>query len=222
MGDEKLAAVSVGSGICHRKYAGFMFQRIACSFIFEFITGAAAATSGRIAALNHEITDHAMEFDAVIKSLAGEEYKVIHRLGSMLSIQFNLDQAAVGLHGEFVGFLGINFHCRGLFPLHRYILSCRVKNYLSNVFNTAINNCRKIGGYVALRATYPPILRISLSRRRMSFIDTLVIISSRSGLSGSHMEQHFTRQTRIIQSAVAVGGLQAALGAGIFQTLPTI
>src|SRR3984885_1151977 len=81
MRDEELAAIGVGAGIGHRERTDFVTIRIALGLVFELITGTAAAAGRRIAALNHEVFDHAMKLRSIVKALAGQKYEIVHRLG---------------------------------------------------------------------------------------------------------------------------------------------
>ena len=65
----------------------------------EFISRPAAAGAGGVAALDHEIGDHAMKFGSIIKFLAGEEDKIIHRDRRVLGKKIAGDLAFGGLDG---------------------------------------------------------------------------------------------------------------------------
>src|SRR5919109_545354 len=64
--DEELAAVGVGAGIGHRQDAGFAVSQCGVEFVGELVAGATVSLPERIAALDHEAVDHAMEHDAVV------------------------------------------------------------------------------------------------------------------------------------------------------------
>ena len=81
VGDEELAAIGVRAGIGHGQRADLVAIGIALGLVLELVAGAAAAAGRRVAALNHEILDDAMELRAVIKAFAGQEYEIVHRLG---------------------------------------------------------------------------------------------------------------------------------------------
>jgi len=66
-GDKKLAAIGVGSGIGHGKFAGFGMLERRMKFVGEFVAGAAHAGAMRASALNHEIGNDAVEDQAVVK-----------------------------------------------------------------------------------------------------------------------------------------------------------
>ena len=67
-GDEELAAVGAGAGVGHRQFAGLVeLMARALGLILETITGATHAGAGRIATLNHEVGNDAMEDGAVVE-----------------------------------------------------------------------------------------------------------------------------------------------------------
>ena len=64
--DEELAAVGVGPAVGHRQDAGLVVPEPRVELVGELVAGAADALSQRIAALDHEAVDHAVEDDAVV------------------------------------------------------------------------------------------------------------------------------------------------------------
>lgn len=54
---------------------------------------AAAAGAGRVAALDHEVLDDAVEDGAVVVAALGKLRKVLARLGRMLAVQLNHERA---------------------------------------------------------------------------------------------------------------------------------
>src|SRR5271165_665471 len=70
MGDEELAAVRVRTGIGHRQRTHLMKIWVAFGFIRKSIPRAAASTPHGIAALNHEVCDHAMENGPIVEPIA--------------------------------------------------------------------------------------------------------------------------------------------------------
>ena len=68
MGDEELATVSPWAGICHRKYARFVVPSVGVELVTEFVSGIAGACSGRVAALRHEVWDHAVKGNVVVEA----------------------------------------------------------------------------------------------------------------------------------------------------------
>ena len=63
--DEKLAAVGIRPAVGHRQDAGLAVPERRPEFVAEVVAGTAGALAQRIAALNHEIRDHAVEDRAV-------------------------------------------------------------------------------------------------------------------------------------------------------------
>src|SRR5438045_2418613 len=61
VGDEELAPVGAGSGIGHGERADLVLVRVPLKFIFEAISGTAAAGAGRVATLNHEVINYTVE-----------------------------------------------------------------------------------------------------------------------------------------------------------------
>src|SRR6266540_4886766 len=105
-GDEELPAVGVRSTVRHREDAGLVELSAGAEFIGEAVARAARAVAERVAALDHEVLDHAMEHEAVVVRLLhfrlrlrvgplfrafGEADEVRHRLRRIL-----LEE----LHGE--------------------------------------------------------------------------------------------------------------------------
>ena len=69
--DEELAAVGVGAAVGHGQLAGLVEAvRRALGLILEAIAGAAHACARRVAALNHEVGNDAME-DGAVEELVG-------------------------------------------------------------------------------------------------------------------------------------------------------
>src|SRR5437867_13000869 len=62
-------------------------------FVGEFVAGAARAGPLRAAGLNHEVGNHAMEFEAVIEALLGQLLEVGDGLRGLVGVQLELDRA---------------------------------------------------------------------------------------------------------------------------------
>jgi hypothetical protein len=69
LGDKELAAVGVGSGVCHGEASGDIETQVGIEFVFKLITGVAHAGTGWIAALDHEFGNDAMKDGAVVERL---------------------------------------------------------------------------------------------------------------------------------------------------------
>jgi len=97
MGDEKLAAVGVGAGIGHAQHTRAIMFEVGVKFVAEAIARAATTGTGRIAALDHEVLDDAVEGNAVVKTFTGEKDKIVDGKWHLVSIK------AYG-HVAFAGF----------------------------------------------------------------------------------------------------------------------
>lgn len=97
-----------------------MFARIVFYFVFEPVTRAAAAGPGRVAALDHEVVDHAMKEGAVIKFFAREKNEIVHRFRRVLGEEIAHDFPARCFERGGVLLVGIDHHRRrrGIFFRH--------------------------------------------------------------------------------------------------------
>ncbi len=101
VGDKELAAIGVRSGICHGENARlFVFER-AVDLVGKLITRAAGACASRVAALDHEIGDHAMKADAIIVSALGEVEKIRGGDWDLRSEDSRVDVASGGVKCDF-------------------------------------------------------------------------------------------------------------------------
>jgi hypothetical protein len=107
VGDEKLAAIGAGSGICHGQRADCVNVGLALDLVVEAVAWAACTGTLRATALDHEVGDHAMEIDAVVELVRGEEDEVIDGDGFILGVQFADDFAARGVERRGVLLLGV-------------------------------------------------------------------------------------------------------------------
>ena len=69
-GDEELGAVSAGAGVGHGEAAGLVEGEGGVELIFEHVAGVANAGAERVATLDHEAGDDAVEDGAVIEPFA--------------------------------------------------------------------------------------------------------------------------------------------------------
>ena len=70
VGNEELAAIGVRPGIGHREDAGAIVLQRSNDLVAELITRAATAIALGVAALDHEIGNHAMKLHPVVKRFA--------------------------------------------------------------------------------------------------------------------------------------------------------
>ena len=96
VGDEKLAAIGAGACIGHGENTGAVVLESALHFIFEAVSGTAAACSGGIAALDHELLDHAVKSNVVVEATFGEVQEIRNRQGCLGGLQGCFDVAFVG------------------------------------------------------------------------------------------------------------------------------
>lgn len=75
-GDEKLRAIGSWARICHRKDTWGAVTKLRMEFISEFITRAATAGFGWIAALKHETLDHSVKGNIIVVATAGQIKKI--------------------------------------------------------------------------------------------------------------------------------------------------
>ena len=76
VGDEELASIGPWAGIGHGKNTGAVVFEPSVDFVFKAVAGSAAASAGRIAALDHELLDDAMEGEAVVVTALREIQEV--------------------------------------------------------------------------------------------------------------------------------------------------
>ena len=70
MCDKELRAIRSRSGICHGQNTLFVMLQAGMKLVTEFVTGSTGAGAGGVATLYHEVGDHTMKDDAIIKSFA--------------------------------------------------------------------------------------------------------------------------------------------------------
>ena len=103
--DEELAACAVRAlASCHGEYAGGVLQivleAVHSELTLDAVAGAAHAGAFRVAALDHEARDDAVEDGAVIKALLNEGNKVVDRVRRNLGVKLRLDGTAGGLESN--------------------------------------------------------------------------------------------------------------------------
>ncbi len=99
VGDEELRPIGIGAGIGHRQNSGARMLEVGVKLIGKFVTGATGSGALRTAGLNHEIRDHAVKLQAVIKSIFRQFLKIGHGLGNLVVEKFAADGALVRLNG---------------------------------------------------------------------------------------------------------------------------
>ena len=109
MRNKELAATGVWSGMRHAQRSWAVSFRVGCAqFTFYFVpwaTGARLASSAFATiwatALDHKITDNAVESEFVVKACFGQFYEIFDRLGSRFVEQSNGDIAMGSMENGF-------------------------------------------------------------------------------------------------------------------------
>ncbi len=100
-GDEKLGAVGSRTGVGHGENTWAAVTEIRMKFVSELVTRAAAAAFGRIATLQHETFDHAVEGNAIVISALRKIEEVRTSDGSFGRIKGCVDVACGGVECDF-------------------------------------------------------------------------------------------------------------------------
>jgi len=98
--DEELGAVGARAGIGHGEDAGFGVFEGRVEFVTELVAWAAGAGAGGVAALDHEVGDDAVEFDAVVVAALGEVEEVGAGHGRLRGEERAFDLAFVGVNDD--------------------------------------------------------------------------------------------------------------------------
>src|SRR4029079_2231300 len=96
--DEELAPVRIRAGVRHRERAAH--DRVVVEVVLEAVAGASGAGSGRVATLDHEVGDDAVEDDAVVEPVSGELAEVLDGLRRLALEKLELDRAVVRVQGR--------------------------------------------------------------------------------------------------------------------------
>ncbi|MPN63595.1 hypothetical protein SDC9_211359 [bioreactor metagenome] len=114
MHDEELAARRVGHHAArHRQHAARVLERVGKAVLAELardrVARSAHAGAGRVAALDHEAGNHAVEDQPVVKALLDQVHEVGDRIGRDFGEQLGLNHIAVvhfdGHNGVHAGIL---------------------------------------------------------------------------------------------------------------------
>ena len=88
-GDEELRAACVGACVCHGEDAFGRMAKAFAEFIGDGVARAARAVAVRVAALDHESVDDAMEDEAVVEAVVGEVDEVLCCFRGFVTIEFD-------------------------------------------------------------------------------------------------------------------------------------
>src|SRR5690625_386129 len=122
-GDEELRTVGAWAGVGHGQFIWLVEVELWVEFVFELVAGAANATAQRVAALDHEVGNDAVENGVVVErdtgfflaggrvgpvfGPGGQAHEVFNGLGCVVAEEFDNDVTAVGFDN---GFMCSNTH----------------------------------------------------------------------------------------------------------------
>ena len=107
--DEELAAVRVGPGVGHRHRTDLVLAGLR-QLVGEPVPGAAPTAAVRIATLAHEAVDDAVEDDAVVVVVEGEEHEVVDRCRRLHCVERDHEVAHRRAHRRGVALVGVDPH----------------------------------------------------------------------------------------------------------------
>ena len=99
MSDEKLTAVRARTSVGHGKKTWLCELQGRQAFIFKLITWTTTSCASWVASLNHEIFDHTVKNEAVIKTAVSQIQEIGHGDGRFFSEKSEINGAFGG--GEF-------------------------------------------------------------------------------------------------------------------------
>jgi hypothetical protein len=94
--NKELAAIGVGPSVGHREATSLMLVLV--DLTVDFVTGATGTSTLGAATLDHEVVDHSMEIQAIVKALFGQIYKVLDGVGGICIEKLDVDNAFVCSH----------------------------------------------------------------------------------------------------------------------------
>ena len=100
MRDEELGTVGAGARVRHGKHAGAVMLEVRAALVLKTVAGASHARAGGVAALDHEIRNHAVELEAVIEAPGSQVQKGSRRHGRLGSEYRQLDVALGSVDGD--------------------------------------------------------------------------------------------------------------------------
>ena len=101
VGDEELRTVRVRACICHGEDAGLVVATVGLALTLELVAWATRSSAVRAAALDHEVGDHAVKGQAVVKPAGGEVKKRGNGDGRVIGESGDVDIALAGVDGDF-------------------------------------------------------------------------------------------------------------------------
>ena len=100
MGDEELGTVGAGARVRHGKNAGAVMPEVRAALVLKPVARAPHACTGGVAALNHEIRNHAVKLEPVIKPPRRQIQKGSRRHGRLGSKHRQPDVALGSMDGD--------------------------------------------------------------------------------------------------------------------------
>lgn len=126
-GDKELGTVGAWAGISHGQQEWAIELQLRVEFILELVSRATAAGAGRVAALNHEVIDDAVEDCTVIERAGllalcvlggvvllalGQADEVFNGYRCMVTEEIDNNVTVVGMHRCSCGLLSHASHCK--------------------------------------------------------------------------------------------------------------
>lgn len=99
--DEKLGTVGVGACVGHGEDAGLVVATVGFAFALELVAWATGAGALWTTALNHEVRDHSVKLEAIVKPAGGEVKERGYGDGGVIGEGGDVDIALVGVDGDF-------------------------------------------------------------------------------------------------------------------------
>lgn len=96
MSNEELRSVGVRSGIGHGEHTGTTVSQIGVEFVFKHVAGPAGSGTLGAAPLDHEILNHAVEQERIVKTFVCQFFKIGHGVGGFVVKQFDANATFVG------------------------------------------------------------------------------------------------------------------------------
>lgn len=100
--DEELRATGVATGMGHGEHAAIVKLVLTRQLAIYLVAWSAVANAIGAATLNHEVRNHAMEDQSIVKSFLRQVNKILHRLGSIFFIKLNLHHTFFGMYFSYL------------------------------------------------------------------------------------------------------------------------
>jgi hypothetical protein len=94
---EELRASGIASGVSHREHSAIVKLVLPGQFAVDVVARSAAAGTFRASALDHEVGDYPVKYQAVIETLLREGDEVLHGVGRIFLKELDLHDAFFGM-----------------------------------------------------------------------------------------------------------------------------